>query len=41
LTLLSFALDRANHGTNAAGFHLTNLALHALNTVLLARLLKR
>lgn len=41
MTLLSFALDRALHGTNAAGFHLTNVALHALNAVLLARLLAR
>src|SRR5690606_3307598 len=41
LTILSFAIDHALHGTNAAGFHLTNVMLHATNTVLLAVLLAR
>ncbi|MFO7177269.1 MAG: tetratricopeptide repeat protein [Pseudomonadota bacterium] len=41
LTLLSFALDHALHGTNSAGFHLTNVLLHATNAVLLGVLLTR
>jgi len=35
LTWLSYAADRALWGMDPAGFHLTNLALHALNAALL------
>lgn len=34
LTILSFALDRAAWGLDPTGYHLTNLALHALCTAL-------
>ncbi len=40
-TVLSLALDRALHGANPAGFHLTNLVLHLLNSGLLFALLRR
>ncbi len=39
LTTLSLAIDHAIHGANPAGYHLSNLALHLLNTALLVRLL--
>jgi len=41
LTILSFAIDHAIHGDNPAGFHLTNLALHATNVVLLYFLMRK
>ena len=41
LTILSLALDHAIHATNAGGFHLTNLALHVVNALLLLSLLRR
>ena len=34
LSILSFALDCRIHGDNSAGFRLTNLAFHILNTAL-------
>ncbi|MBX3181428.1 MAG: hypothetical protein KIT72_13870 [Polyangiaceae bacterium] len=40
-TVLSLALDRALHGANPAGFHLTNLVLHLLNGGLLFALMRR
>ncbi|MCK4738952.1 MAG: hypothetical protein KAT46_03295, partial [Deltaproteobacteria bacterium] len=36
LTLLSFGLDYQLWGLNPFGYHLTNLILHALNTILVA-----
>jgi tetratricopeptide (TPR) repeat protein len=41
LVTLSFALDSAVHGKNPAGYHLTNVALHATNALLLHALLKK
>jgi tetratricopeptide (TPR) repeat protein len=41
LVTLSFALDHRLHAGNAAGFHLTNLVLHALNALLLHALLRK
>jgi len=41
LTWLSLMLDRTLWGTGALGFHLTNLALHAANAVLLFLVLRR
>jgi protein O-mannosyl-transferase len=41
LTILSFALDHAAHGDNAAGFHLTNVLFHATNVVLLYLVMRR
>ena len=41
LTILSFALDHTLHGDNPAGFHLTNLLLHATSVVLLYLLMRR
>ena len=41
LTILSLALDHAIHKTNAGGYHLTNLVLHMVNTLLLLSLLRR
>lgn len=41
VTVLSLALDRALHGTNPAGFHLTNVALHSASTALLFAVLRR
>jgi tetratricopeptide (TPR) repeat protein len=41
LTVLSFALDHSLHGENPAGYHLTNVVLHALNALLLLALLLR
>ncbi len=41
LVTLSFALDNAIHAGNAAGFHLTNVVLHATNALLLYALVKK
>lgn len=41
LVILSLALDHSIHGTNPAGFHLTNLIFHALNTLLAYALFRR
>jgi tetratricopeptide (TPR) repeat protein len=41
ITVASLALDHAIHGPNAAGFHLTNAFLHAVNSLLLFGLLRR
>lgn len=41
LVTASFALDQRLHGGNAAGFHLTNLAFHALNALLLYAVLRK
>ncbi|MEZ4376603.1 MAG: hypothetical protein R3B07_37715, partial [Polyangiaceae bacterium] len=41
LVILSLALDHRIHGDNPAGFHLTNLLFHALNTLLAFALLRR
>jgi len=40
LTILSLALDARLYGSNPAGFHLTNLALHLISTALLFWLLR-
>ncbi len=39
LTWLSHMLDYQLYGSNAGGHHVTNLALHVLNTLLLFALL--
>jgi protein O-mannosyl-transferase len=41
LVILSLAIDYSLHGGNAAGFHLTNSCLHALNAILFYALLRR
>jgi hypothetical protein len=41
LTWLSLALDRSLFGMNSWGFHITNILLHAANTVLLFIVLRR
>jgi len=41
LVTASFAFDQRLHGGNAAGFHLTNLAFHALNALLLYAVIRR
>ena len=41
LTWLSFALDYTLWGMDPAGYHLTSLALHAVNTLLVYRLVGR
>jgi 4-amino-4-deoxy-L-arabinose transferase-like glycosyltransferase len=41
LTWLSYMLDRQLFGSNAAGFHLTNLFFHIANTLLLFFVLKQ
>jgi len=41
LTWLSLLLDRQLYGLNAGGYHLTNLFLHLINTILLFLLLNR
>ncbi len=41
LTWLSLMFDYQFHGMNAAGYHLTNLILHILSTLLLFRLFDR
>jgi len=41
LTWLSFALDYTLWGMDAAGYHLTSLVLHAVNTLLVFRLVGR
>jgi hypothetical protein len=41
LIVLSFALDRLVYGTHAAGYHLTNLALHATATLLVWAIARR
>jgi protein O-mannosyl-transferase len=41
LTTLSYALDRQLHGTNPAGFHLSNLLWHLVCAGLLAALARR
>jgi len=41
LVTASFALDQRLHGGNAAGFHLTNLAFHVLNALLLYAVIRR
>jgi protein O-mannosyl-transferase len=41
LTMLSLAIDYALHGSGPYGFHLTNLLLHLLNTLLVAFLIWR
>lgn len=41
LVTLSFALDHRLHGDNAAGFHLTNVLLHAGNALLVHALLRK
>jgi tetratricopeptide (TPR) repeat protein len=41
LVTASFALDRAIHGDNAAGYHLTNVVLHLACTLLLYCLLRK
>jgi tetratricopeptide (TPR) repeat protein len=41
LTWLSLQLDYEIHGLDAAGFHLTNVGLHAANTLLLFLALRR
>ncbi len=41
LVILSLALDHHIHGENPAGFHLTNLFFHALNTLLAYALMRR
>src|SRR5262249_9062048 len=40
LTWLSFAVDHALWGLNPTGYHLTNVALHAINTVLVFLLVR-
>lgn len=40
LSIFSLAVDHAIHGNNPAGFHLTNLLVHALNATLLFGLLR-
>ena len=39
IPMLSFALDYQNYGLQAGGYHLTNLAFHLLNTLLVFYLL--
>jgi protein O-mannosyl-transferase len=41
LVTLSFALDHRLHGSNAGGYHLTNVVLHAACALLLLGLLRR
>jgi protein O-mannosyl-transferase len=41
LVTLSLALDGALHGKNAAGYHLTNVLLHATNALLVLALLRK
>jgi tetratricopeptide (TPR) repeat protein len=41
LVTLSFALDKALHHDNAGGYHLTNVALHATNALLVYALLRK
>jgi len=41
LVMLSFALDHRLHGSNSGGYHLTNIALHALSALALFALLRR
>ena len=41
LVTLSFALDRRLHGSNAGGYHLTNLVLHASCALLLFALIRK
>jgi len=41
IAILSLALDHAVHGENPAGFHLTNLLLHGLSSVLVFLLGRR
>lgn len=41
LTVLSFALDHALHGSNPGGYHVTNLCLHAATALLLFAMLRR
>jgi hypothetical protein len=41
LVFLSYALDAAVWGVDAAGFHLTNVALHGVNTMLVYALARR
>lgn len=41
LVTLSFALDHAVHGDNAAGYHLTNVALHVTCALLVFFLLRK
>jgi protein O-mannosyl-transferase len=41
LSILSLALDQAIHGSNATGFHITNVCLHALNALLVLGLGRR
>lgn len=41
LVTLSLALDGALHGRNAAGYHLTNVLLHATNALLVLALLRK
>ncbi len=41
LVFLSYALDWTTWGLNAAGFHLTNVVLHAVNTMLVYVLARR
>lgn len=41
LSILSFALDRAVHGWNPGGFHVTNLAFHGTNALLVFALIRR
>jgi tetratricopeptide (TPR) repeat protein len=41
LVTFSFALDHRLHGTNSAGYHLTNILLHLANAGLLFALLRR
>src|ERR1700754_166217 len=39
LVTLSFAFDHWLHGQNAAGFHLSNVVVHAVNALLVLALL--
>lgn len=41
LHLLSYSIDHAIWGLNPAGYHLTNIILHAINSVLVYTVLKR
>jgi hypothetical protein len=41
LVVVSFAIDRFFYGWHAAGYHLTNLALHAMATLLAWRIARR